>query len=152
MNAKKVVGFLLLRPVFNSKNFSTIGLVALFFALYLLLGGKANLNIPKLDSNSGAFGGVDAGLDLANKNPKDILGYKETEDRSKRIDELNQFGRSDLLEKSDKTPYVKKELLDIQNNKFVFDRDESRIREVENSRKSKNLNDIETRLKELREE
>jgi hypothetical protein len=57
MGARKVVDFLLLRSVMTKKNFSSIGLVALFFGVYVLFGGKV-VWVPKVD-RTGGFGAAE---------------------------------------------------------------------------------------------
>lgn len=56
MRAKKIINFLILRPAFTSRNMSSLGLVALFFALYILAGGKVTW-IPDIKAGQG-FGTV----------------------------------------------------------------------------------------------
>jgi hypothetical protein len=47
MKGKKLLEFLLYRPFLNGKNFSSLGLVALFFVAYTLFGGQG-VTIPKM--------------------------------------------------------------------------------------------------------
>jgi hypothetical protein len=47
MKGKKLLQFLLYRPLLNGKNFSSLGLVALFFLAYTLFGGQG-VTIPKM--------------------------------------------------------------------------------------------------------
>lgn len=54
--AKQIVSFLLLLPVFNSRNITSIGLVAIFFLVYLQSGGKIT-TMPRVQNN-GTFGGT----------------------------------------------------------------------------------------------
>lgn len=58
MNAKKVVSFLLLRPAFTGRNVTSLGLVAVFFAVYVAAGGKVT-TVPKMNAGA-SFGSVDA--------------------------------------------------------------------------------------------
>lgn len=56
MDKKKIVEFLILRPAFTIRNFTSIGLVLVFFGIYVLAGGKVTL-IPK-DPTGENFGSV----------------------------------------------------------------------------------------------
>ena len=68
MNAKKVAGFFLMKPAFTQRNITSVGLVALFFVVYILMGGKVTTELPKVNK-SGAFGsgGVDSFMNPAKK-------------------------------------------------------------------------------------
>ena len=55
MNAKKVIGFLLMRPAFTQRNVTSIVLVAVFFGVYAMMGGKVTTELPKVNKN-GSFG------------------------------------------------------------------------------------------------
>ncbi len=57
MNVKKVAGFLLLRPVFTSRNLTSIALVLFFMGIYVLCGGRISA-IPKPDLEHSSFGGI----------------------------------------------------------------------------------------------
>jgi hypothetical protein len=57
MNAKKLVGFLLLRPAFTQRNFTSIFLVCVFAAVYIMMGGKVTTG-PASVKNLDGFGGV----------------------------------------------------------------------------------------------
>ena len=56
MALKKVVDFLILRPVFTKRNFSSLGIVAIFVGVYLALGGR--FNAPADLKNPESFGGM----------------------------------------------------------------------------------------------
>lgn len=56
----KVIGFLLLKPAFSKQNISSIGLVAIFFAIYVIFGGTVSTTLPELKTSNGVFGGVDS--------------------------------------------------------------------------------------------
>ena len=58
MKTNKFIQFLLLKPVFSSRNLTSIALVALFVAVYVLAGGKIT-TVPKI-SNSNTFGGIES--------------------------------------------------------------------------------------------
>lgn len=58
MNAKKVVNFLVLRPAFTSRNLTSIGLVVLFFLIYVLSGGKVTWAPNMKSARDAGFGGV----------------------------------------------------------------------------------------------
>lgn len=55
--AKKVLGFLFFRSAFTQRNVTSIGLVILFFVIYVLAGGKIDA-IPKIQTDPGTFGGI----------------------------------------------------------------------------------------------
>ena len=57
MKARKVVEFLLLKPAFTSRNISSVLLVGVFFALYVMAGGKVTW-VPKVNAHGGAFGSM----------------------------------------------------------------------------------------------
>ncbi len=57
MNVNKVVSFLLLRPAFTGRNVTSLGLVALFFAVYVAAGGKIT-TVPTMKTG-GSFGSVE---------------------------------------------------------------------------------------------
>jgi hypothetical protein len=56
MSVKKFVGFLLPLKAVSPRNFTSLALVAIFFAIYVLSGGKIQ-SAPKV-SPGGSFGGV----------------------------------------------------------------------------------------------
>ena len=57
MKTRKVVEFLLLKPAFTSRNISSVLLVGVFFAIYVMAGGKVTW-VPKVNARGGAFGSV----------------------------------------------------------------------------------------------
>jgi len=66
MAVKKIIDFLILRPAFSSKNVSSLGLVALFFAIYVFAGGKVAW-VPKVGQGDsfGTVGTERAGTETA---------------------------------------------------------------------------------------
>ena len=54
MKGKKIVEFLILKPAFTSRNLSSLGLVAIFFLVYWLAGGKVAVPNVKQGSNFGS--------------------------------------------------------------------------------------------------
>ncbi len=116
MSVKKTVNFLILRPVFNQKNFTSIGFVALAFGLYSLAGGGVPTTPPSLKSGE-TFGEIDDGTkrtladigvgagaaDASLTEPVDsrvdrvqaesIIGIKPSEDASQRERQINRRGR-----------------------------------------------------------
>lgn len=54
MSAKRVFGFLLMRPAWSSRNLTSLALVALFFGVYVAAGGKVS-SVPKVKQGS-SFG------------------------------------------------------------------------------------------------
>lgn len=57
MNAKKIAGFLLMRPAFTQRNLTSIVLVGVFIGSYFLMGGKITTSIPAPDKRN-PFGSV----------------------------------------------------------------------------------------------
>jgi hypothetical protein len=55
MKGKKILEFVLLKPAFSSRNLTSLLLVAIFFAVYVLAGGKVEIPDVRQGSN---FGGV----------------------------------------------------------------------------------------------
>jgi hypothetical protein len=88
MNAKKVLSFLLCSSAFTKRNISSLGLVAFFFFVYVLAGGKIDTAIPS-PSKIGAFGSgeTDGVFDLG-KVSKDksaeVLGITRSKERADR--------------------------------------------------------------------
>jgi hypothetical protein len=54
MKGKKVLEFILLKPAFSSRNLTSLLLVAIFFAVYVLAGGKVEVPDVKQGSNFGS--------------------------------------------------------------------------------------------------
>jgi hypothetical protein len=106
MNARKVANFLFLRSAFTQRNFTSLLLVAIFFAVYLLSGGTISTSIPRLPDST-AFGNIpvdpatgvqsSAASSQPQKVDKDaaleVLGIKPSEDRVAREQSVNQRGR-----------------------------------------------------------
>lgn len=56
MSAKKLVGFLVPLKAISPRNLTSLGLVAVFFAVYVICGGKIQ-SVPKVPVGK-SFGGV----------------------------------------------------------------------------------------------
>lgn len=56
MNGKRILNFLLLRPAMTTRNLTSLGLVAFFFAVFYLSGGRIAA-IPRV-SPGATFGGI----------------------------------------------------------------------------------------------
>ena len=142
MNYKKVLNFLILKPVFTRGNFSTVLLVCGFMAIYVMMGGK--ITPPPSIEKARNFG-VD-NLDNSQKSDLEILGIKESNDRAARQDSLSKQGFRSQLEQNDKNDPIKKELF---NGKIeVNENKESEIKMIEQRHASDDrLNQIEERLK-----
>ena len=74
MKAKKVVEFLILKPAFTSRNLSSLGLVAIFFLVYWLAGGKVDIPNVKQGSN---FGSVTSSGDKLTPAPSGIAALHQ---------------------------------------------------------------------------
>ena len=111
MKGKKIANFLLLRPAFTQRNFTTLLLVGVFIAVYSLAGGKVTLQVPDVGSSAKSFGSVDsvngedAGV-IANavrqreeekrreqERAAQVLGMRESEDLLARENEVNERGK-----------------------------------------------------------
>ncbi len=88
MNAKKVLSFLVCSSAFTKHNIASVGLVLVFFLVYILAGGKIESKLPSA-RQAGTFGGVDAN----SLKSREVLGIVPTEDRAKREDAKQQQGR-----------------------------------------------------------
>lgn len=56
MNGKRVLNFLLLRPAMTTRNLTSLGLVAFFFAVFYLSGGRIAA-VPRITPGA-TFGGI----------------------------------------------------------------------------------------------
>lgn len=54
---KRILGFLLLKPAISSRNLTSLGLVAIFFGVYVAAGGKIQ-GLPVIEDGSG-FGAIE---------------------------------------------------------------------------------------------
>lgn len=154
MKAKKILNFLILRPIYNKSNFATFGLVALFFGLYMAIGGKV-APLPKLE-DGGSFGSVnleDEQKTDFGQNKKKIdnyLGLTESADRQAREDAMNQRGLMHNAEEDDlEDPIDEKDLLKKEND--YASKAEVRIRKMEEAnKKATSMSDLGDRLKTIR--
>lgn len=94
MNGKKVLGFLLCRSAFTQRNLTSIGLVVIFFVVYVLAGGKITTDVPTMKELEQRKAAVDSSARETILNEK--KGLLETGDTSK------QTGRFGLSEKDSK--------------------------------------------------
>lgn len=61
MNSKRLANLLLLGSVMKSRNLVSIGLVVLFFLVYILAGGTVTLTPTKLKPSDSSFGAAGVG-------------------------------------------------------------------------------------------
>lgn len=54
MKGKKVLDFLILKPAFTSRNLTSLGLVGIFFLVYILAGGRITVPDVKQGANFGS--------------------------------------------------------------------------------------------------
>lgn len=170
MNAKKIAGFLMMRPAFTQRNLTSVGLVALFFFAYILMGGKITTDLPEV-SKDGAFGsgGVDAVFgtkdttknsderatasekttpsEVTKSNPRDILGINQSKEREERGRAAlgTRFFSEDEQKAFEDEPLDKDGLVsgvEIKRRKI----DWNKKREERMMQKRDNLSDIEERL------
>jgi hypothetical protein len=158
MSAKKVVGFLLCRSAFTQRNATSILLVVLFFAVYVMAGGKVTTELPRMQSG-GVFGGLDGSNDvgepqnvatsmpeLTKDESKNVLGIEESEQRQERVEAINKRGRLFTPEEVEK---AEEEKIDpdglIQGADFTNRREQWRLERSE-KKPSDTLQAIEERL------
>lgn len=165
MNAKKVVNFLVLRSAFTQRNVTSLGLVGIFFVVYLISGGKVTLNSLPPIQRSDSFGGVvvenppSTGAEALRLGPdgrmeqdqsKALLGVTTNEDRAAREQEIIKRGRlvEGLAEEEGTDETVDKAGLvqgDLTENRY----EEARLKRKER-KKEDSLSAIEERLKSRR--
>ncbi len=160
MNAKKVVGFLLCRSAFTQRNATSILLVLLFFAVYVMAGGKVTTQLPRMPDGSGAFGGIPGASALVAKDPstpampeltqeesKDVLGIEKSKDRNARQEAINKRGR---LFSPEEVTAAEKETVDeeglVEGADFTNRREQWRLERAE-KKPTDSLSAIEERLK-----
>ena len=159
MNAKKVVGTLLLKPAFTQRNITSVLLVAAFFGVYILMGGTISTELPANRANGGFGGSSSDKKATASKGPDvtaskakpssaaELLGVKRSAERVRR--ERASFGPG-LFSKEEREE-LEEEPLDpaglvtgIKKKKSSLDR---RLDKIENRRKNTDaLSAIEERL------
>lgn len=95
MNGKKVLGFLVMKPAWSTRNITSLALVALFFGVYVAAGGKITA-VPKVKQGTG-FGtlGTEATTLPADTAEVDAAAAKDPVD----LDALTSSARTRLEEK-----------------------------------------------------
>ncbi len=168
MNAKKVIGFLLMRPALTQRNVTSILLVAVFFGVYVLMGGKVTTDLPKMQKNGG-FGGLKGAMKPPQKIASDDTTADATDDESEEATDKKSSLQMLGLKPSDdrkarrrallgRTLFDKEEREELENE--PLDKDgliegvveknvhlERRLQRVEKRRDSDSLTAIEERLK-----
>lgn len=86
MKGKKVLDFILLRPVFTQKNFSAILIVFGLMGAYMLISGQRVLNVPNFDSSASFGTPVQPAIDQ--EKAKEILGVHPESDRDQRLESV----------------------------------------------------------------
>lgn len=94
MNAKNVAGFLLCKPAFSKRNMTSLALVGIFMATYILAGGKISTTLPQMKNMMGLAPSGEKVQDLdsvgtgkkvmTEEDSKKILGIKPSEDLAAR--------------------------------------------------------------------
>ena len=105
MSARRVANFLLLRPAFSRRNFTSLFLVGVFVGVYIMSGGKISTAVPRYQ-DQGTFGGgatvpgeapatapVVVDPEVAKQDALKQLGVVSSEDREARQDTINKRGR-----------------------------------------------------------
>jgi hypothetical protein len=88
MKGKKALDFILLRPVFNQKNLTTVVIVIVLMGAYMMISGQRAFNLPAFDSN-GTFGNLSTNLPPVAVDPeraKEILGVNPKSERDQRLE------------------------------------------------------------------
>lgn len=83
MKGKKVIDFILLRPVFTQKNFFAILVVFGLMGAYMLISGQRILNVPNFDSSASFGAPVQSAIDQ--EKAKEIMGVHPESDRDQRL-------------------------------------------------------------------
>lgn len=97
MKGRKVVDFIVLRSAFSQRNVTSLLLVGVFFAVYVMSGGKVTTSLPQIkDTNS--FGGASGADELApvKTTPDEslqVLGVTSTNEQQARQETVNKRGR-----------------------------------------------------------
>ena len=97
MKGRKVVDFIVLRSAFSQRNVTSMLLVGVFFAVYVLSGGKVTTSLPQM-KDANAFGGASTGDEIAPaKTTPDkslqVLGVTATSEQQAREETVNKRGR-----------------------------------------------------------
>ena len=152
MNGRKVVKYLLVGSAFNRRNFTSLGLVMVFVAVYIMSGGKVSTAVPRFQ-DTGTFGtpAVPGAATVTapslpaveEKEALKVLGVTPSDERQSREDAVNRRGR--LFDGEEAEPEIldKNGLLtgDLTNAK-----EEAKLRKLER-RRSDSFSAIEERLK-----
>jgi hypothetical protein len=171
MNGKKVLGFLLCRSAFTQRNLTSIGLVVIFFVVYVLAGGKITTGVPSMKELEQRKAAVESSsretilsdkkglletedtpketelLDLSEKDSKKVLGIVPSKERRAREASLLTEGR--LFTEEERAKAEKERINSsglIKGEKFVSRREQLMLDKSEKKPKD-SLTAIEERLK-----
>ena len=154
---KGIVKFLVCAPAFSQRNITSIGLVVVFFLVYVMAGGKVTTSLPKVPSSKAPFGAL-------KKKNKSVPSSHNSNNLTKResksvIGEIRSAKRNDIDSKRAKigslfTDEERKDLekqeIDqeglVKGHKFIS-RKEKRLIEKSQRKESDSLSLIEQRLK-----
>ena len=157
---KRIVKFLVCAPAFSQRNITSIGLVVVFFLVYVMAGGKVTTSLPKMPSSKAPFGS----LIKKTKSVSSNASSKSSTNLSKResksvIGEIRSAKRNDIDSKRAKigSIFTDEERRDLEQqeidqeglvkgHKFV-NRKEKRLLEKSQRKESDSLSLIEERLK-----
>lgn len=106
---KKAVKFLTFWEVMTSRNLSSLAIVALFFLLYLMAGGRVSTTLPVNPSSVTGFGAVDN--ETENSSPSSYNSYDEDEATEQVIPEdIEEETELSAPEKTDKLSEIERRL------------------------------------------
>ena len=161
---KGIVKFLVCAPAFSQRNITSIGLVVVFFLVYIMAGGKVTTSLPKLPSSKTAFGAPTKktnGLfdksarkvsphsspSLSKRQSKSVLGEIRS---AKKNDIDSKRAKIGSLFTDEERKDLEKEEIDqeglVKGHKFV-NRKEKRLLERSKRKETDSLSLIEERLK-----
>ena len=170
-NAKKALSFVLCKNAFTHRNLTSIGLVAIFFLVYVLAGGKITTQLPNFTDGGGLApraakdkqdvideieqGGAikppqeeEAAIpDLTVQESKAVLGVTASKDKASRDSVRAKMGSlftDEEREELEKDPVNKEGL--VQGGVFTNRREQWKLEQSE-KKPTDNLSSIEERLK-----
>lgn len=170
-NVKRVAGFVFCRNAFTQRNVTSIGLVAMFFLVYVLAGGKITTQLPNISDSAGlaprgpqneqevleqiekggpvaAESAPEAAIpDLTEQESKAVLGLTTTQDRAARENVRAKMGSlftDEEREELENQPVNKEGL--VQGGNFTNRREQWKLEQSE-KKPTDSLSIIEERLK-----
>ncbi len=158
---KEIAKFLVCAPAFSQRNITSIGLVVIFFLVYVMAGGKVTTSLPKMPSSKSAFGVPVKKTNSAfsNKSSNKLTNNLSKRESKSVLGEIRSAKKNDVDSKrakigslftDDERKDLEKQEIDqdglVKGHKFV-NRKEKRILEKSQRKESDSLSLIEQRLK-----